>query len=266
MQPSKHSSDSNLEQAQAQAQAAAPWASRPSAKAAMGLAGLFVAVCAFYFFTHRQGTTPAIISTAPTKIENWPASLQEPKNHSLFWPREADGIKFVWQLTAPKKLSLQIALDKNFEKIAEQIDDVESAIVVHGLKREQTYYWRLIESNSANATIRLSEAHDFFIGDLNSPVLMGPPSGTKTIIQKALVSWHARPFVETYRLQISTDKEFSDVVRDLSVGANRYQMSELPSGKYFWRVSVRDRKPLRNIWSSSRAIVISDDNRLPADE
>ncbi len=51
------------------------------------------------------------------------------------------------------------------------------------------------------------------------------------------LSWSARPGVSRYRLQLARDPSFSDIVFDLVVYGNTYQVTDLPAGTYFWRAA-----------------------------
>lgn len=49
--------------------------------------------------------------------------------------------------------------------------------------------------------------------------------------------WGARPGVNRYRLQLSRDSSFADIVFDRVVTGNDYQISDLSPGRYFWRIA-----------------------------
>src|SRR5437870_13870572 len=49
--------------------------------------------------------------------------------------------------------------------------------------------------------------------------------------------WGARPGVSRYRLQLALDVGFADIVFDRVVTGNERQITELPPGKYFWRIA-----------------------------
>jgi|ERR1051326_1815264 outer membrane protein assembly factor BamB len=50
--------------------------------------------------------------------------------------------------------------------------------------------------------------------------------------------WDLRPGVSRYRLQLAHDAGFTDIVFDAVVIGNQHQISDLPAGKYFWRVAA----------------------------
>jgi outer membrane protein assembly factor BamB len=49
--------------------------------------------------------------------------------------------------------------------------------------------------------------------------------------------WGPRPGVSRYRLQLSSDSAFGDIVFDRVVAGSDYQINDLPPGQYFWRVA-----------------------------
>jgi len=49
--------------------------------------------------------------------------------------------------------------------------------------------------------------------------------------------WGARPGVTRYRLQLSRDSSFADIVFDRVVTGNSYRISDLSPGRYFWRIA-----------------------------
>jgi hypothetical protein len=54
------------------------------------------------------------------------------------------------------------------------------------------------------------------------------------------VEWKGQASVHIWRLQVAADDKFQDVFLDRRVRGNRYLVSEIPSGYYFWRVTPAD--------------------------
>lgn len=63
-----------------------------------------------------------------------------------------------------------------------------------------------------------------------------PPTGAQ---QKSTVrlGWDITPGVNRYRLQVSTDPQFRDLVFDRAVDGSEYVINDLAVGKYYWRVA-----------------------------
>src|SRR5438045_6042310 len=64
-----------------------------------------------------------------------------------------------------------------------------------------------------------------------NPATSATPAGQLT---KAHLRWGARPGIFRYRLQLASDREFTDIVFDRVVSGNEYEVSDLPPGRYFW--------------------------------
>jgi outer membrane protein assembly factor BamB len=60
---------------------------------------------------------------------------------------------------------------------------------------------------------------------------------SQQVLSSAFVRWEGKPGVERYRLQLSTDATFADIVFDQPVVGNEYKIEAIPPGKYFWRVA-----------------------------
>ena len=71
----------------------------------------------------------------------------------------------------------------------------------------------------------------------------------------AHLRWGARPGVSRYRLQLASDREFTDIIFDRVVSGTEYEVSELVPGRYFWRVAALSNKPLQ--FSSAGVIDVS---------
>src|ERR1041385_3867023 len=49
--------------------------------------------------------------------------------------------------------------------------------------------------------------------------------------------WGQRPGVFRYRLQLSADRDFTDILFDRLVSGNQTEVNDLPPGRYFWRIA-----------------------------
>jgi outer membrane protein assembly factor BamB len=92
-----------------------------------------------------------------------------------------------------------------------------------------------------------------------SPVSQRETSQNVTIVT---VRWGARTGVARYRLQVAKDATFADIVFDRVVSGHEYRMTDLPPGKYFWRVASLTAK--RGEFSSAGVIDVRDS--APANE
>lgn len=51
------------------------------------------------------------------------------------------------------------------------------------------------------------------------------------------LSWELTPGINRYRLQVSRDAKFDDLLFDRAVEGNNYVLSDLPPGRYHWRIA-----------------------------
>src|SRR5437870_2313615 len=70
----------------------------------------------------------------------------------------------------------------------------------------------------------------------------------------ANLRWDSRLGVSRYRLQLALDVGFADIVLDRVVTGNERQITELPPGKYFWRIAPLTRT--LGEFSSARVIEV----------
>jgi hypothetical protein len=54
------------------------------------------------------------------------------------------------------------------------------------------------------------------------------------------IEWARQKAVSRYRLQIAADEAFQNIYFDRRIVGNRYSLSELSSGYYYWRVAAAD--------------------------
>src|SRR5438105_4271039 len=88
------------------------------------------------------------------------------------------------------------------------------------------------------------------------PGLVNGQSNTQTDNPNATANlrWDPRPGVSRYRLQLALDVGFADIVFDRVVTGHERQVTELPPGKYFWRIAPLTRT--LGEFSSARAIEV----------
>ena len=79
------------------------------------------------------------------------------------------------------------------------------------------------------------------------------------------VEWKPQAGVRIWRLQVAADEKFQDIFLDRRVVGDRYLVSEIPSGYYFWRVAPADSQsystPLRFFISGGTVTAIDVSTR-----
>jgi len=83
-------------------------------------------------------------------------------------------------------------------------------------------------------------------------------ANTATAGGGTLIRWRARPSVERYRLQLALDNAFNDIVFDRAVIGNTYRVTELPQGRYYWRIAPATTET--EAYTVVGVVVIANDN------
>lgn len=73
----------------------------------------------------------------------------------------------------------------------------------------------------------------FFTRDTTAQDLTSPPQNNTSVHLR----WGPRPGVSRYRLQLSHDRNFADIVFDRVVNGLESEINDLDPGRYFWRVA-----------------------------
>lgn len=71
----------------------------------------------------------------------------------------------------------------------------------------------------------------------NVPTTKGQQISGREIVFPKTIQWPKQRGVTRYRLQIAADEQFQDVFFDGPVAGERYLVSDLSSGYYYWRVA-----------------------------
>lgn len=161
---------------------------------------------------------------------------------------------------------LQVALDKGFGTVV--VDTLVSVIsgmckIKEGILENNTqYYWRTCAVNIAGAG-QWTQMWTFSVLNApDSPQLLSPNNGAAGQSVTPTLIWQNAPTAESYRLQISKDLSFNEVIHDQNgLTKNEYT---LPNGllnnntQYFWRVNASNAGgtvPWSNTWSLGTGFV-----------
>jgi subtilisin family serine protease len=139
--------------------------------------------------------------------------------------------------------NLQISPDADFSSLTYNRPGI-TGVSASGmlLSDNTTYYWRVNASN-AIGTSEWSVTRRFTTASATAgvtPVNYIPYNGTTQVIVPTTFAWSLMDGARTYRLQISTNREFTKVVFNLSNYSNtRTTVIGLAANtEYYWRVSA----------------------------
>lgn len=156
------------------------------------------------------------------------------------------GCTFGWNDPASAtSYDLQISKDKNFASGVStyNVNTTSCYVDLTTLSTSSTYYWRVI-SHKGGYIDGTSEVRSFYIPapeTLSSVMLTSPADGARAATSQTF-TWNDPTGVNSYELQISTDKNFGGNVSKYTTSATSYtiDMTALNSSTtYYWRVISR---------------------------
>ena len=109
-------------------------------------------------------------------------------------------------------------------------------LTISGLGGNTQFYWRANAANPAGGTSAWSGTWSF--ATLSSPpILSQPANGATGVSISPTLSWNTVGNVSTFRLQVATDSLYSSIVKDTTLAAASYAMSNLSNiSLYYWHV------------------------------
>jgi hypothetical protein len=193
-----------------------------------------------------EGQDITIVKLSPFEITGKGVSVRylgPPAPPELLSPvdkfRSLDGrIELAWSPSAKEALyRIQISDTPDFKKMILDEKNYNTDKKVEGLGTGR-FYWRVSAINRDGLEGKFSEARSFGIKPLPDPPSLTPPASTKT---STTFRWKRGSEEERYHLQISRDKEFSEIIIDLkSIEGPRVTVGMMEEGDYLVRVGTID--------------------------
>jgi len=151
---------------------------------------------------------------------------------------------------------LQVATDADFtSEVFDQWGLTMTTPQIMGLSNETDYYWRVNATNN-NGTGDWSESWRFTtaVTPPSAPTLVAPPDGDTGVDKIPLLIWNSVANADFYRLQISADLNFSNIVFEAdNISDTTVQAAALQDdAEFFWHVSASNAGgtgPWSQVWS-----------------
>jgi subtilisin family serine protease len=150
---------------------------------------------------------------------------------------------FSWdKVTGATSYTLQIAEAPDFSSLTFHRDGI-TATSLSGimLNRNTTYHWRVKASNAIGSS-EWSRTHYFTAIAAMDETPFGyiPANAASNVVIPTTFAWTPSPGARAYRLQVSTNREFTKIVYSLSNYSNTTTTVTglAPNTTYYWRVSA----------------------------
>jgi hypothetical protein len=172
-------------------------------------------------------------------------TLQAPPTHNTpanntFYVHKA-GIRLTWTAPAtPSTYTVQVASDSLFNSIYYEGIVSATTDTVSNLIGNTSYYWR-IRADYSGCMTQWSGFRKFRT-EYDPVVNLIPQQDSMCVPINARLRWDPMTNVLGYRIQISTDQDFAQIIFDSSNIAQNYVDYTFPEGQrlYFWHVKAKD--------------------------
>jgi hypothetical protein len=134
---------------------------------------------------------------------------------------------------------VQVSTDQSFNTIVVDDSSTTTSLLITSLNTNTTYHWRVRSKNSAGLS-----AWSFvwsFTTQTNIPdfpVLLSPADNSIDTETQVNLAWSNVPAADNYRLQVSTDVNFNNLITDVAtITSENFNISSLVyNTTYYWRV------------------------------
>lgn len=198
-----------------------------------------------YFWRVRASNSAGLSEWSPvwsftTKEKTNPPSapiLLGPENESVGL---TGNTVFTWTNSeGAEDYGIQISKDASFTLMQFEVSNIQAqSFETNSLDKGVTYYWRVFAGNEAGRS-EFSETWKFeTLGIPDIPVLESPSNGKKDLEVNPKLMWKIAAGADSYRLQVSKSKDFSqNIVDNSNLLETSLTIQNLEEGiTYYWRV------------------------------
>lgn len=177
-----------------------------------------------------------------------PALLQPQVDAGL----AGDRPEMKWRDAGAARYHVQLAANASFERIVlERADVVGDAIRVDAGLPPGRYFWRVASVSDHDGQGEFAAARSFRI-------LTSPPAqlGSKAKGSELHLSWSTAAAAARYRVQLSRDEQFTDLLVDQQVDGLELRALRPQPGRYFMRVSALDGDGVAGPYSGAHPVKV----------
>jgi hypothetical protein len=158
---------------------------------------------------------------------------------------------FTWE-TVDGSNTYQIQIDDqaNFKSPVQDATVGALTYTADALSDSRTYYWRVRAINPYGVAGQWSRRWKFVLGGPDTPTRLSPENRAILGDDTPLFSWEGLAGFSTYQIQIGGDKNFKNVVDEMTVDTTSYTPAQLPDGTYYWRVRTVNNVGVGGDWTS----------------
>ncbi len=158
------------------------------------------------------------------------------------------------------KYEIKVAKDPNFSNLISQDTTKNQKVNITKDLPGGKYYWQVVAFKKDGTVAVNSEVRDFSVSAFKSPEITSPqpqavinlelPGKPEELLNNTKITWNSFNEYTQYRVQISKDADFKEVLKDIVTPAKDSMTPNLPSGTYHTRVlGVFPDKKISSQWS-----------------
>lgn len=131
----------------------------------------------------------------------------------------------------------QIYADTRFTQVVAETEQQTSTLSFADVP--DGHYFLVVRAKDKNGIAGYDAVHAFTLGARPlGPDSLYPAPDAKLKNKPPELKWVPIEGAQGYVLQVATDRDFKKVIIDKHVSDTSYQLSDLPSGEYFWRLAT----------------------------
>lgn len=179
------------------------------------------------------------------------ASLISPEAGAI---ADDDMPEFRWQLNGKNEVArVEIAEDDSFRELVTSSEwaPETSALPLRPLQPGQ-YYWRVV-TEAGGTSVATSEPQTFVVNGSLPPVRI---ISINYVDRQVRVFWEKVRTAKEYRLQLSEEPEFQNIIKEASLADTTAALRLIPGRRYFVRLKALSDGPLTSRWGPGRELYL----------
>jgi hypothetical protein len=178
--------------------------------------------------------------------------LETPLNASV---NNDTSVIFSWEKTLlAESYILEISADSLFSQgaVFKRVDTSNTRLVINGLNFTSDYFWHVYAYNKAGDYSNWSDTVRFRT-KFPAPQPIFPADSARELDTSVIFTWLAQNNAYQYRLQVSRDTLFKNLLADSLTSLTQVKNDSLLYGKaYYWRLNSRNKTGDTSSWTAVR--------------
>ncbi|QBM16506.1 hypothetical protein MARI_05880 [Marinobacter sp. JH2] len=162
--------------------------------------------------------------------------------------------EFRWQLKGANEVArVEISQDQTFENLMSTSEWApESRALPSRALSPGTYFWR-VTTEAGGTSFAASEARKLTVNGTLPPVRI---ININYLDSQVRVFWEQADFADKYRLQLSEEPSFQNIIKEADVPDTAASLRLIPGRRYFVRVKAVSEGPVASRWGPGRELYL----------